>query len=128
MTEDSKKIREPEQPDSSLEAACEESAESGSEKTKGKMTPKRVAAVIALVLLAALYIMTFVVAIVYPPGAGNLFGVCLMATIAVPLLAWIYIWLYGQTTGKKTIADLHLMQSAPEDEGKPETEEETNGS
>lgn len=80
------------------------------EKEKQKMTPKRIAAIVALVLLAALYIGTFVVALVYPPGAGNLFGLCLMATIAVPLLAWIYIWLYGQMTGKKTIADLNLLQ------------------
>lgn len=81
---------------------------------KKKMTPKRIAAIVALVFLAVLYIGTFVVALVYPPGAGNLFGVCLMATIAVPLLAWIYIWLYGQMTGKKTMADLNLMQD-PED-------------
>lgn len=97
----------------------------GQGEKKGKMTPKRIAAIAALILLAALYIATFVIALVYPPGAGNLFGVCLMATIAVPLLAWVYIWLYGQTTGKKTIADLNLMQSGPEAGKKPETDEET---
>lgn len=91
---------------------------------KGKTTPKRIAAIVALVLLAALYIVTFLVALFYPPGAGNLFGVCLMATIAVPLLAWIYIWLYGQTTGKETIADLNLMQGGAEDEEKSEAAEE----
>lgn len=100
-----------------------ESARCGQGEKKGKITPKRIAAIVALVLLAALYIMTFVVALVYPPGAGNLFGACLMATIAVPLLAWVYIWLYGQTTGKKTIADLNLLQGGPE-EGEAETEEE----
>ena len=98
----------------------------GQEEKKGKMTPKRIAAIVALILLAALYVTTFVVALVYPPGAGNLFGVCLMATIAVPLLAWVYIWLYGQTTGKKTIADLNLMQGGPEAEKKPDVDEETS--
>lgn len=83
-------------------------------------TPKRIAAWVAIVLLVGLYIVTFVVALVYPPGAGNLFGACLMATVAVPLLAWIYIWLYGQMTGKKTIADLNLMQDPGEAAGKTE--------
>lgn len=81
------------------------------ENNRKKWTPKRIAAIAALVLLVSLYIVTFIVALVYPPGAGNLFGVCLMATIAVPLLAWIYIWLYGQMTGKKTMADLNILQS-----------------
>lgn len=87
-------------------------------------TPKRIAAWVAIVLLVGLYIVTFVVALVYPPGAGNLFGACLMATVAVPLLAWIYIWLYGQMTGKKTIADLNLMQDPEEAAGKTEEPEE----
>lgn len=101
----------------------EESRKNRDQK-KGKMTPKRIAAIVALVLLAALYIVTFVVAVAYPPGAGNLFGVCLMATIAVPLLAWVYIWLYGQTTGKKTIADLNLMQGEPQGKETENTKEE----
>ena len=80
-------------------------------KEDSKMTPKRIAAIVALVLLALLYIVTFFVALFAPVDKGNLFAACLMATIAVPLLAWIYIWLYGQMTGKKTIADLNLMQT-----------------
>lgn len=78
---------------------------------KTKWTRKRIVAIIALVLLAGLYIFTFMVALFYPADAGNLFGACLMATIAVPLLAWIYIWLYGQMTGKETIADLKILQT-----------------
>ena len=80
-------------------------------KKDSKMTPKRIAAIVALVLLALLYIVTFFVALFAPVDKGNLFAACLMATIAVPLLAWIYIWLYGQMTGKKTMADLNLMQT-----------------
>ncbi len=95
-------------------------------KESSKMTPKRIAAIVALVLLGLLYIGTFFVALFAPVDKGNLFAACLMATIAVPLLAWIYIWLYGQMTGKKTIADLNLMQtdeetSATEDEPFEET-------
>ena len=115
----------PEVRDRARERSGKPSKDRQREKT-GKMTPKRIAAIAALILLAALYIVTFVVALVYPPGAGNLFGVCLMATIAVPLLAWVYIWLYGQTTGKKTLADLNLMQGGPEAEAGPETDEEAS--
>ncbi len=76
-----------------------------------KMNPKRIAALVAVSLLVALYVVTLFVAIFAPTEGNNLFAVCLMATIAVPLLAWIYIWLYGQMTGKKTMADLDLLQT-----------------
>lgn len=78
------------------------------------MTPKRIAALIAVILLVGLYIVTFFVALFAPAQGSNLFAVCLMATIAVPLLAWIYIWLYGQMTGKKTMADLNILQGDEE--------------
>lgn len=93
-------------------------------KSNSKMTPKRIAAIVALVLLAILYIATFFAALFAPVDRGNLFAACLMATIAVPLLAWIYIWLYGQMTGKKTMADLNLMQD-PEGVSEAEREELT---
>lgn len=93
-------------------------------KEESKMTPKRIAAIVALVLLALLYIVTFFVALFAPVDKGNLFAACLMATIAVPLLAWIYIWLYGQMTGKKTMADLNLMQTGEDALDDQETSEE----
>ncbi|MBQ7359106.1 MAG: hypothetical protein IJW63_03305 [Lachnospiraceae bacterium] len=93
-------------------------------KEESKMTPKRIAAIVALVLLALLYIVTFFVALFAPVDKGNLFAACLMATIAVPLLAWIYIWLYGQMTGKKTMADLNLMQTGEDALDGQETGEE----
>lgn len=93
-------------------------------KENSKMTPKRMAAIVALVLLVLLYVVTFFVALFAPVDKGNLFAACLMATIAVPLLAWIYIWLYGQMTGKKTMADLNLMQGEDADVTDAETSDE----
>ena len=90
-------------------------------KENSKMTPKRMAAIVALVLLVLLYVVTFFVALFAPVDKGNLFAACLMATIAVPLLAWIYIWLYGQMTGKRTMADLNLMQGEDADVTDAET-------
>ncbi|MED9905230.1 MAG: hypothetical protein UFG06_13755 [Lachnospiraceae bacterium] len=71
---------------------------------------KRIAALIAVILLVALYVVTLFAAIFDTSASGSLFRLCLVCTVAVPLLAWIFIWIYGQTTGKKTIADLNLMQ------------------
>ncbi|MBQ9122192.1 MAG: hypothetical protein IJY10_01725 [Lachnospiraceae bacterium] len=93
-------------------------------KENSKMTPKRMAAIVALVLLVLLYVVTFFVALFAPVDKGNLFAACLMATIAVPLLAWIYIWLYGQMTGKRTMADLNLMQGEDADVTDAETSDE----
>lgn len=72
---------------------------------KKKRTSKQVVALIGVILLAALYIVTLLVAIFAPGESGNLFKACLIATIIVPLLLWIYIWMYGKLSGKHTIAD-----------------------
>lgn len=77
-----------------------------------KRSVKQIAALAAVILLAAMYIVTLLVAIFDKSASGKLFLFCAVCTVAVPLLAWIFIWLYGQYSGKKTIADLHLMQDA----------------
>lgn len=81
---------------------------------KNKMTVKRVAALLAVVLLAALYLVTLLAAVFDTAEAGSLFRICLICTVAVPLFAWIFIWIYGQFTGKSTIADVHLLED-PQD-------------
>lgn len=79
-----------------------------------KRKAKQIAAIVAVVLLAALYLLTLIVAIVDPSASGRWFAGCLVCTMAVPLLAWIFIWIYGEVTDKRTIADLHLMQDSGE--------------
>ncbi len=71
-----------------------------------KKTPKQIAAIICVILLALLYVATLVVAILDFPGSDKLFASCLVATIGLPILLWIYIAAYGKFAGKKTIADL----------------------
>lgn len=92
------------------------------EEKKSKWNAKRVAALVAVVLLVALYVVTFFVALFAPVESGNVFAVCLMGTIAIPLLAWIYIWLYGRMTGKETMADLKILQTGIEAEETVEAE------
>ena len=77
---------------------------------KNKMTAKRIAAILGIVLLFGLYIVTLIVAIVDRGSSGKLFMACLIATVAVPLLLWIYIWMYGVMTNKHTIASFDVRK------------------
>lgn len=70
-----------------------------------KMTSKQIVALAGVILLALLYVVTLFVAIFDSSSSGRLFGMCLFATIAIPLLIWIYTWLYGRMTGKHAIGD-----------------------
>ena len=44
---------------------------------------------------------TLIVALLDFPGADRLFQACLVATIGLPILLWIYIWLYQQVKKRK---------------------------
>lgn len=70
-----------------------------------KKNRKQIAALICVILLVLLYVATLVVALLDFPGSDRMFAACLMATIGLPILLWIYIWAYGRFTGKHTIAD-----------------------
>lgn len=78
---------------------------------KQKKTPKQIAAIICIILLAAMYLLTFIVAFLDFPGWNKLFAGCLLMTIALPILLWLYIWLYGIYTEKHTMASLDMMHS-----------------
>ncbi|GFI03882.1 MAG: hypothetical protein HFI44_10140 [Lachnospiraceae bacterium] len=65
-----------------------------------KRKPKQIAAIICIILLVLLYVATLVVSLLDFPGSDELFAACLMATIGLPILLWIFIWCYGKLTGK----------------------------
>lgn len=73
-----------------------------------KITSRQVAAIVGIALLVLLYVVTLIMAFVDSSSTHRMFGVCFFATIAVPLLLWIYTWMYGKLTGKTTIADLNI--------------------
>lgn len=56
-----------------------------------KMTPKQIAAFVCAILLAAMYVITFIAACLDMTGTGRLFAGCLAATIALPIICWIFI-------------------------------------
>lgn len=78
------------------------------ENTTKKITSKQIVAATGIVLLVLMYVITLIVAFMDTSASGALFGICLLATFAIPLLIWIYTWMYGKLTGKKTIADLNI--------------------
>lgn len=72
---------------------------------KRQITSKQVVAIIGVLLLVLLYIATLIVAIFDNSESGRWFMTCIFATVAVPILIWIYTWMYGKLTGRHTIAD-----------------------
>ena len=72
---------------------------------RNKITSKQVVAIIGVVLLALLYIVALVMAIVDDSASGRWFMTCIYATVAVPIVIWVYTWIYGKLTGRHTIAD-----------------------
>ena len=82
---------------------------------KKKRTPKQIAALIGVILLVAIYLVTFVVGIFVPDESGNLFKASLLATFTIPLLLWILIWMFGKLTNRHTIADPDFLQQDTEE-------------
>lgn len=78
---------------------------------KKKKNHKQIAAIICLILILLSYIASFIVSLTDSSKSGELFQACLIATVFLPILCWIYIWLYGQVKQKHTIADLDILQT-----------------
>ncbi|MBP1586731.1 MAG: hypothetical protein ILP17_13710 [Lachnospiraceae bacterium] len=83
-------------------------------ENKNKWTPKRICAILCIIFLVMIYLGTLIAAIVMPESGSRLFAICLFATVIVPIVAYIYIWIYTQITGKKTIASVPDVPGADE--------------
>lgn len=83
-------------------------------ENKNKWTPKRICAILCIIFLVMIYIGTLIAAIIMPESGSRLFAICLFATVIVPIVAYIYIWIYTQITGKKTIASVPEVPGADE--------------
>ena len=77
-----------------------------------KKTPKQIAAIICIVLLILLYVVTLIVSLLDFPGSDRLFAACLIATVGLPILLWIYIWIYGKFTGRHTFTEVYPEQDS----------------
>lgn len=88
-------------------AYCDKSLFNHTKEFSMKKKPKQIAAIICIVLLVLLYVATLVISLLDFPGSDRLFAACLVATVGLPILLWIYIWAYGKFTNKATMADLY---------------------
>ncbi|WP_342756675.1 hypothetical protein [Kineothrix sedimenti] len=79
-----------------------------------KKRSKQIAAWVCIVLLVLLYVATFIIALLDFPGSGALFQACLVATIGLPILLWLYIWLYGKFRDRHTIASMDILKDEEE--------------
>lgn len=68
-----------------------------------KSKSKQIAAIFCIILLVLLYVATLVISLLDFPGSDKLFGACIIATIGLPILLWIYIWLFGKVTSRHAI-------------------------
>ena len=57
---------------------------------------KRILAIIGIILLVCLYIVTLVLAVIGNENTTPWFMACICATIIVPILIWVYTWLYNR--------------------------------
>ena len=75
------------------------------EKKKFKITPKQVVAMTGVVLLVLLYIVTLILALVDNSASHGFFAMSLAGTFVIPIVIFLYAWMYGRITGKKVIGD-----------------------
>lgn len=75
---------------------------------KRKVTSRQVVAIVGIVLLVLMYVVTLIAAIFDSSASSRLFWMCLFSTMAIPILIWIYTWMYGKLTKRHTFADFDL--------------------
>ncbi|WP_051198054.1 hypothetical protein [Butyrivibrio sp. MB2005] len=75
-------------------------------ENENKKTPlaKRVIAWVGIVLLLLVYVVFFLVALFGKTGSGSAFLACAAATVAIPILVWLILWVYTALSGKRTVA------------------------
>ena len=77
-------------------------------------TLKRVLAWVLIAALVSMYLVTFVLSLSSSPAAGTAFRASLLLTIALPVIAWIFIWAVGALQHRTSIASLKLLNSNPQ--------------
>lgn len=80
------------------------------------MNIKRIIAILGIVILAVLYIATFVAALLTTPAAPQMFKACVYATVAIPVIMYAYLLIYKlvknkSEASKKEFNDTIIKQS-----------------
>lgn len=62
---------------------------------------KQILAIAAIVIIVALYIVTLFLGIFHNENTHQWFMACIIATVALPILVYIFIWLAGKVKSQK---------------------------
>lgn len=81
---------------------------------------KRILALAGVVLLAALYLVTFFLAILGDARSKQLLRFCFGMTIFLPIFLWVVIWCVGYLRHKRSMASLDILGSNPEERARME--------
>jgi Na+/glutamate symporter len=95
------------------EQRTEQRTENRSNDSGGNL--RRAAAIIAIALLAGLYLVTFVLAVAGNEKSAGMLRFCFGMTIFVPLFIWVMIWCVGYLRHKKSMASLNILDSNPKE-------------
>ena len=66
-----------------------------------KKTAKQIAALIGAALLVLLYVLLLIFAIFDFEGSDVMFRACLIGTVTIPILLWIYMYLYDKLVSNR---------------------------
>ena len=72
---------------------------------KKKITSKQVVAMVGVILLVLMYVLTLVMAVIDNSASGRFFMLSLGCTFVIPVIIFIYSWMYGRLTDTKAIGD-----------------------
>lgn len=61
---------------------------------------KRILALLAVIVIALLYLTTFVLSFIQSEQSGELLMISLVATVVIPVLLYIYLWLFRLFKGE----------------------------
>ena len=83
-----------------------------------KNKAKQIAAITAIVLIVAMYIVTLILGITNNENTQQWFMAAMIATIVLPVMAYVYIWIYKKVQEQREAAkDMkYLFPDMPEDE------------
>ena len=116
------------------DAQLREKGEPGGKESVSGWSPRRVLALAAVILLAGLYLATFILAMAGNEGSARLLRFCFGLTIFLPIFIWVMIWCVGYFRNKKNMASLNILNSNPEERERMEEavkeavrEQEKNG-
>lgn len=87
--------------------------EAALKETVSGWSPRRILALAAVVLLAGLYLATFILAIAGNEGSARLLRFCFGLTIFLPIFIWVILWCIGYFRHKKNMASLNILNSNP---------------